>query len=92
MSVIIYGEIWRSYTERICHVYGRVRRRIRSFTTVYGSHVIKIAKKSPILSQFLGPINREIISRLISNNFCNRINLNKREKYSIIKHILTNNS
>ncbi len=30
-----YGEI-RSYTERISHVYGRIRHRIRSFTTVYG--------------------------------------------------------
>jgi len=31
-----YGEI-RSYTERIWYVYGRIRHRIRSFTTVYGA-------------------------------------------------------
>jgi hypothetical protein len=31
---MFYGQI-RSYTERIWHVYGRTRHRIRSFTTVY---------------------------------------------------------
>jgi hypothetical protein len=30
---MFYGKI-RSYTERIWHLYGRIRHRIRSFTTV----------------------------------------------------------
>ncbi len=73
---MFYGEI-RSYTERIWHVYGRIRHRIRSFTTVYrvrnrrpGRTSMSIpsqARADPGSAQILGLINEqeELVSLFI---------------------------
>jgi hypothetical protein len=68
-----YGEI-RSYTERIWHVYGRMRHRIRSFTTVYGARNRRPGIESlPMSNNEYSPIEHLVIENTVYFDVIDRL-------------------